>query len=327
MRWLVVLALAGCAGNLVVDPYAPARGGVIARGPGGVPDVRCAGPPATGPARGFRRWRDRVVASLGHADHRGFDLVAASTSPQVIAGKLAYGVLDKALAREQVELFACVVGAWEPIGTATTDADGRFARELEGTERLPVGLRDLYASVVADRTGVRFLAYVAPAGTRLVVSDIDGTLTSAESSFTKSVILGGDVAAQPGAAASLQAAREAGYQVVYLTARGDRFTDATRNWLGTHGFPRGPVRIASGLFVKPGAATVAFKQRVLRGLEGFAVVAGVGNRWSDVAAYEAAGVPAAHIFVKLPEYTKELGAALRSGAAVGFGAYGRLTLP
>ena len=324
----VVMALAcasGCAGNLKVDPYAPKVGGVIAATTAGsVPDVRCAGKPETGKKRGFHKLRHKIVTRFAYADHRGFDLIATSDDPQVLSGKLAYGVIDKKLDGEEVDLFACVAGAWQPVGTAKTDGSGKFALPLDGAARLPVGLRDIYGSVVADRTGFRFLAYVAPAEVKLVITDVDGTLTAHESSFAKAVIIGGKVKPHPGAAASLRAVTERGYQVVYVTARPDRFTDATRAWLGNNGFPRGPVRLADALWLKPGAATIAYKTRVLDGLNHFEVAAGVGNRTSDVRAYTAAGLAAGRIFVKLPEYRGELGASLRAGAAVGFGTYGTL---
>jgi phosphatidate phosphatase PAH1 len=321
---VTLVAAGACAGNLRVDPYAPATGGDIRAG--AVPDVRCAGAPATGQARGFRMLRHKLTASWARPNHRAYDLVATTADAQVLSGRLAYGLADKKLDREDIELFACIAGSWQLVGTTRTDDRGRFALELAAS-RLPVGLRDLYASVVADRSGVRFLAYVAPPASRLIVSDVDGTLTSSEASFVKAVVVGSTVEPHPGAAASLQAAVASGYQVVYLTARSDRFTDATRQWLGNHGFPRGPVRLAPGLIVKPGKATIAYKQRVLRALAGFELAAGVGNRRSDVAAYRAAGVPAERIFVKLPEYSSELGASLRGGAAVGFGTYGPLAVP
>ncbi|HEY5927378.1 MAG TPA: hypothetical protein VIV11_37095 [Kofleriaceae bacterium] len=330
MRSLLVVALAGfslvgCVGNMAVDPYAPKYGGEIAAGP--VPDVRCAGTPPTAKARGFRLWRHKLTAKLARPNHRGFDLIATTEQPQLLSGKLAYGVTDKKLDGEDVELFACVAGTWQQLGATRTDTRGHFVFAVPDPARLPVGLRDVYASVVADRSGVRFLAYVAPSDARLIVSDVDGTLTSSESSFVKAVIIGSYVKPHPGAAAALRETRDRGYQVVYLTARSDRFTDATRHWLGTHGFPRGPVRLAPSLIVMPGSATIAYKQRVLRGLARFDIVAGVGNRKSDVAAYGAVGVSADRIFVKLPEYGGELGTALRAGAAVGFGAYGLLAVP
>lgn len=321
--WLVAL-VGGCVGVMKPDPYAPAVGEVVA-GASGVPDVRCAGSPATGPARGFSSWRQRLTMRLARPDHRGVDMITTSTGEQIVRGKIAYGLLDKGLTNEPVELFACVTGIWQRIGTARTDRSGRFAYALHGMDRLPVGLRDLYASVIADRSGVRFLAYIAPAGSRVLVSDVDGTLTSSETAFIKGLV-GRRVEPHTNAAASLRAAAEAGYQIIYLTARGDRFTDETRHWLGTHGFPRGPMRLVPGLFVMPGSATVAYKQRTLAELAGFTIAAGVGNRASDIAAYAGAGVPPERIFVKLPEYSGELAKSLTSGAALGFGAYSRLPL-
>jgi len=328
--WVVALVgcVAACAGNLKVDPYAPKMGGVIAPAiAGAVPDVRCAGQPATGHKRGFHTLRHKIVTRFAYADHRGFDLIATTDGPQVLSGKLAYGVIDKRLDGEEVELFACVAGTWQPVGTAKTDGHGKFALPLEGALRLPVGLRDIYGSVVADRSGFRFLAYVAPSDARLVISDVDGTLTASESAFAKSMILGSNVKPQAGAADSLAALTARGYQVVYVTARPDRFTDATRAWLAANGFPRGPVRLADALWLKPGAATVAYKVSALGAFKGFEIAAGVGNRNSDVTAYTSAGVAANRIFVKLPEYKGELGPALRAGAAVGFGTYGALAVP
>lgn len=322
---LVLATMASCAGVMKPDPYAPAIGDITA-GASGVPDVRCAGAPATGPALGFSRLRDRIALRFARPDHRGVDLIATTDDTQILRGKVGYGMTDKSLGNAAVDLYACVAGAWQPIGTAHTRSDGRFAYALAGADRLPPGLRDMYMSVRADRSGARFLAYVAPANTRLVVTDVDGTLTGSESSFIKAVFYGASVSAQPGAAEALRAAAASGAQVVYVTARGDRFTDETRYWLGTHGFPRGPLRLAPSLMVKPGAATVAYKRSVLKSLDGFSIAAGVGNRASDVSAYTDAGVPASRIFVKTPEYRGELSKALRSGAAVGFGAYSRIPL-
>src|SRR5262245_42151089 len=130
--WVLSLVLVGCAGNLHVDPYAPASGGVIEAG--AVPDVRCSGAPATGPARGFRSWRKKLVTKLARPDHRGYDLIAATDEPHVLAGKLAYGVIDKSLEHEDVELFACIAGQWHAVGRTRSDDNGRFALELAPTQ-------------------------------------------------------------------------------------------------------------------------------------------------------------------------------------------------
>ena len=321
----LVMGMTGCAAlHMKPDPYAPAVGS-IAPGVSGVPDVRCAGKPETGPATGFHSVGNTVMMRFASPDHRGVDMISTSDGPQVLSGKLAYGIMDKDLEGELIELFACMGGSWQRAGRAVTNGDGRFSLALHGADRLPAGLRDLYASVVADRSGARFLAYVAPRGTRVIVTDIDGTLTSNETAFIGGIV-GRSVGVHENAAIALRAAAEAGYQIVYITARGDRFTDDTRWWLGVNNFPRGPLRLAPDLITMPGAATAAYKKRVLGDLEGFKIAAGIGNRNSDVTAYTAAGIPASRIFIKLPEYRGELATSLTGGAAVGFGSYMPLPL-
>jgi hypothetical protein len=291
-----------------------------------VPEVRCAGAPATEPAAGFRHLSSELL-SVGTAYHRGIDLVTtASAEVQVIAGVASYTIADSALEDEDVELFACRQGAWARLGVARTDEEGQFALALTGTDRLPIGVRDLHLSVVGDRTAARFLGLVGFDDTALVVTDVDGTLTAAENEFATSVILGGEVGVQPDAAAALATAVERGYTVVYLTARGSQFTGATRAWLDANGFPGGPLRLSPSFLTLPGGDTVAYKTATLAALAdaGLALAAGIGNRASDVDAYRTAGVRADRIFIKLPEYGDELAEPLADGKAIGFATYAEL---
>jgi len=322
MRWLTVF-LIGCAYGNTVRPYQPREvGAVTSKTAGGLLDERCFDPPAQLP-RGIRHWRNRHMWTVMDPAHRGFDLIAAEGEPQVLRGKLAHSIFDKAIEDEDVTLFACVDHDWQRLGTARSDRDGRFELGVH----LPVGMRDVYAAA-PDGDDFRFLAYVAPRGMAMVVSDIDGTLTHGEGAFGKQLVFGSDVHAQPAAAASLRAATEAGYQIVYLSGRGDRFTDATRRWLDEQGFPRGPLRLGRPMLVMPGAATVEYKWTVVTALrQWFAVAAGVGNRASDVAAYRMAGLPAQRTFVVLPEFLRELRSDLEGRRAVGFTHYAPLPLP
>ncbi len=292
-----------------------------------MPDVRCADSPDAGKPGSFRHFTSRLVAGLGDPKHRGFDLVAsASSATQTLEGWISYTVVDKALEDEDVDLFACRAGAWRKVGTARTDDEGHFALALSGDGRLPVAMRDLFVSVVGDRTGVGFLGYVAPAGTPLVVSDVDGTLTSSENAFLETVALGGEPGAQPGAAQAFAAATAGGKQLVYVTARGNQFTTATRSWLDDKGFPRGPVRLSPSFVTLPGGDTVEFKTQTIAALSaaGLALSAGVGNRATDVAAYASTKIGADRIFVELPEFTSELQPLLDAHQAIGFTSYGDL---
>jgi hypothetical protein len=319
MRTIWVLAsvvvpgvLVGCvaeAGPIGADPAEGGGFDVGTAGAGAVPDVRCAGSPDAGATGGFRHFTSRLIADLGDPKHRGFDLVAsAGTATQALEGWISYTVVDKALEDEDVDVFACRAGAWRKLGTARTDDEGHFAFALSGDSRLPIGMRDLFVSVVGDRTGAGFLAYVAPADTPVVVSDVDGTLTSSENAFLETVALGGEPGAQPGAAQAFAAVAAAGKQLVYVTARGNQFTSATRRWLDDHGFPRGPVRLSPSFVTLPGGDTVEFKTGAISALSaaGLTLSAGVGNRATDVAVYASTRIAADRIFVELPEFTGEL---------------------
>lgn len=294
---------------------------------GAVPDVRCTGSPDAGKPGSFRHFTSRLIAGLGDPKHRGFDLVAsAGAATQALEGWISYTVVDKALEDEDVDVFACRTGAWRKVGTARTDDEGHFALALSGDGRLPVGMRDLFVSVVGDRTGAAFLGHVAPAGTPVVVSDVDGTLTSSENAFAETVVLGGEPGVQPGAAQAFAAVAATGKQLVYVTARGNQFTAATRRWLGDNGFPRGPVRLSPSFVTLPGGDTVEFKTGAIAALSaaGLALSAGVGNRATDVAAYASTRIATDRIFVELPEFASELQPLLDARKAVGFTRYADL---
>jgi len=339
MIWLVSAVVVGCVPS-VGPGVEPGEGSPIGADPaevdpgahpskpgGTVPDIRCAEAPDAGEAGSFHHGKNVLISLLGDPRHRGLDLMAsAGAAGQTLEGWISYTLVDKALEDEDVEVFACSAGRWQRIGTARTDDEGHFTLGLLGDAQLPIGMRDLFVSVVGDRTGARFLGYVAPTGTPLVVSDVDGTLTSSENEFLETVVLGGVPGVRAGAARALGAAAAAGRQVVYVTARGNQYTGCTRDWLDANGFPRGPVRLSPSFLTLPGGDTIDYKVRTLAALSGvgFALSAGVGNRASDVTAYATAGVDAARIFVELPEFGDELQPLVDAGHAVGFSSYDEL---
>jgi hypothetical protein len=291
-----------------------------------VPDVQCSGAPDAGPAGSFNHVSSEIISALGDPKHRGFDLVApASADPQFIQGWIAYTIADKALEDENVDLFACIGGAWQAIGSATTDDEGSFSLTLTGASTLPIGMRDMYVSVTGDRTGTNFLAYVAPDGSPLLASDVDGTLTSSEDAFAETIVLGIEPDAQPGAATAYAGAQALGYQPIYITARGNEYTADTRQWLSDKGFPRGPVRLSPSFITLPGGDTIDYKTSTITALEaGLDVAIGVGNRDSDITAYTNSDVAPDRIFILLPEFQSECQADLDAGKAIGFTAYSDL---
>ncbi len=315
MRCLLLLVslLGGCALNAGSAP-----GARQPRASAGISSAACERPPEAADGN-FRRTRNRVFASLGQPRHRGIDLIAVEgDANQTLGGKLAYTAADKDLVGEDVELFVCLERAWQSQGTTRTGRSGRF--ELALRAQLPAGMHDVYAHVPGDGSGVRFLAYIARADEQVIVTDVDGTITESENAIFNTVLFGDDIGHRHGAPAALASS---GHKVVYVTARGDQFTEVTRRWLQAHGFPPGPVRLARAQITPPGKQTVAFKLAALRELR-VPVAAAVGNKQSDIDAYTRAGVAASRIFIKLPEFAGEVGDAIASNRAVGFREYGTL---
>jgi phosphatidate phosphatase PAH1 len=325
LQMLALSTLFACAvetGSPGADPIVPPDVNV---GTGAVQDIRCAGVPDAGPTVEWRNLRSHLIEDYGESHHRGIDLIATTDdASQAITGRITYGGTDKDLEDENVSLFGCFDATWRSIGAARTDGDGRFSLALSGDARLPVGMRDLYVSVDGDRTGAAFLAYVAPAGTPMVASDMDGTLTASENEYPKALAFGGDVAVQADAPATLMSAAVRGVGVVYISARGDRFTQDTRDWLVAKGFPRGPLILPSSIITLPGGDTIEFKTSALAKVAAFDLLAGIGNRATDIAAYAAAGLPSDRIFIKLPEFTDELAADLAAAKATSFIEYDAL---
>lgn len=311
---LFVAILAGSASAETVKPVQPAK--PVAS------DTRCTAPPAI-KAAGFRHRRSKWIAKTGSANHRGIDLIASADDPkQHIAGKLAHGKFDKDIEDEHAQVFACIDNAWKSLGVYVTDDDGRFSLTLSGRSRLPVGMRDMYIASLGDGSGSYFAAFVAPRGTKLVVTDVDGTISWSENSIIKSVIdRDHDIKPRPNAPRALS---QVPYPIVYTTARGDVLLPMTRKWLERHGFPRGLVRVSKGLFAKPGSSAITYKSSTLRALT-VPIAAGIGNRKSDITAYTSIGLTGKQIFIHLPEYEKEVKQDIAAGKATGFADY--LQLP
>lgn len=320
LQILTLSTLASCTVDYeATEPMLPPDVNV---GTASVPDVRCTGTPDAGPATDWRHTASSLISEYGESHHRGMDLIATNgDATQTFTGKITYGGTDKDLEDEDVDVFACIDRAWARVGTARTNDDGRFSLALSGDARLPAGMRDMYLSVRGDRSGAAFLALVAPAGSRMIVSDIDGTLTASENAYPIALATGGDVAAQPDAPAALMSAAVRGVIVVYISTRGDRFTQDTRNFFAAKGFPRGPIHLPASIITIPGEDTVEFKTAAIADLASFDLIAGVGNRATDVAAYRNNGLPANRIFIKLPEFTEEVAAELDAGNATGFDSY------
>jgi hypothetical protein len=266
----------------------------------------------------FRHISSRMRAGGTEAWHRSQGVLVRAGHEVWVEARFGYGLGDNRLGDEDVDVYLrrADTGRWQLLGsTRTADhshpvqrADGSMSNEkglvafrVPGGEQLPVGLHAIRFVVRGDRTVADSGIAVIGANARVAVSDVDGTLTEYEHAFGRSIFgLAHVPAPHPGAAPLLRSLAEQGYTIIYMTARPDFFSQATRQWLSANGFPPGLVRTLEGShFGMGGPDGVTYKSNTLNQLArvlGHPVDIGFGNTITDVRAYEAGGIPAMHRF-------------------------------
>ncbi|MFM2480891.1 hypothetical protein [Celerinatantimonas sp. YJH-8] len=129
--------------------------------------------------------------------------------------------------------------------------------------------------------------FVAPKDGKIVVFDIDGTLTPTPMKIWS---------VRAGAAKAVQHYVDQGYQVTYLSARIPMFQAGIPNWLHRNGFPDGYIFVPKSWHESRNPTP--FKVRILKQLmiEGWVIGAAYGDSSTDFAAYIDAGIPQADIF-------------------------------
>lgn len=191
---------------------------------------------------------------------------------------------------EWVSFWAEGDAGWEAMGRQQTDDEGRYAFSAAFSAGPP---RLTYTILEGDGSCAAHYSFLLPSGTKVIVTDIDGTLTSSDDELFAQISDGNyDPKQNQSASALMGAWAKKGYQPVYLTARPHIFRSETRSWLAQHDFPEGPVITANQLVFGDSARTYkrTWVSRVATDL-GWKITAAYGNADSDIDAYEEAGIP------------------------------------
>jgi phosphatidate phosphatase PAH1 len=194
---------------------------------------------------------------------------------------------------------------WEKLGTAITTSDGqhpetegaddsggRIYYQLAPAQQLGPGRHRVRFVVAGDGTATDLFIEVVPAGTRLAVFDVDGTLTTSETAEFGALLTGKIPAAEPDAARVVTALAARGYRPYYLTARPEWLTGRTREFLAEGGFPPGILETTTGGSGAVGADAGIFKKAALARIsaKGLAPGFGLGNSETDASAYAGANI-------------------------------------
>lgn len=260
-------------------------------------------PPDPGPKRSWNHTTSGIWAALGGANHRGRDMFYVPGETQWILGKFAYGVSDKDIKGEDVDIYLqrdCA-GSWTKLATVKTSEDGDNAT-VEGVEdkggqifyaipkahELGLGRHRIHLVVAGDLTTADMIVEVVPRGTPIFVSDVDGTLTTKENEEFGAMLTGATPESNPDSPAALSLLAAKGYRPMYMTAR-PAFLDArTREFVRHHNYPMGIVHTTLTFTGATGNTAVEYKTQELAMLAGKGLVPtfGFGNKDSDATAYE-----------------------------------------
>lgn len=262
--------------------------------------------PDLGAKRGFRHVGSKVAA-IQFANHRGRDMFYNPGDDVWVMAKFAYGLVDKDLEDEDIDIYldrGC--GAdWEYVDTTRTsdgkqnptvegvaDSGGRVFFKVPQELKLAPGRHRFELVVAGDLSHTSVYVDIVPRGEPIVVSDVDGTLTSSENAEFGALLRGSIPETHDGAPDVLQALADKGYRVMYLTARPEYLLGRTRAFLETHGFPPGIVHTTLTMTGTTGDGARAFKTAELQaiGKRGLIPSWGFGNRDSDAQTYTAIGI-------------------------------------
>ena len=146
--------------------------------------------------------------------------------------------------------------------------------------------------VKGDLTSTEVFVDIVPSGTPIIVTDVDGTLTTTENEEFTALLTGSLPNANPDSAEVLTALAEKGYRVFYMTARPEFLGRRTREFLDANGYPLGLVHTTLSFTGATGQAAADYKTDELAVLAGRGLVPSwaFGNTATDAEAYVNANI-------------------------------------
>ncbi len=240
--------------------------------------------------------------------------------PQWVMAKFSYGTLDDDIKGEFVDVYVLrdCGESWEFLGTQTTtkdgehgtvegvdDTGGRIYFEIPPEKALGLGRHRVHLVVKGDLSTTELFINVVPVGAPVIVSDIDGTLTTYETEEFVALAAGSLPAMQKDAAKLFNIFASKGYTPFYMTARPEWLVARTRAFFEQYGFPAGIVHTTLTKSGALGSEAATYKTNELAMLagKGIAPKYAFGNTASDAAAYYNANIDPAEqrVFIQFDD--------------------------
>jgi phosphatidate phosphatase PAH1 len=250
--------------------------------------------------RGFRHWGNNWLTWLYRPWHMVHDAIVPVGTSATVVGKFDYdAVLHKDLEDENIKVYITGTGmaGWQYLGRYRTNSDGKISVNAGAR---PVGEYRVRMVVEGDLSHADGYLSVVEPGRQAVLFDIDGTLTTNDFEAAADYLGIKTASTYSYATETVQAYKDRGYQVIYLTGAPYWVTRDRREWFDRiglqdyhyHSNPYG------GGPIPPD--TQGYKTDYLNYLladVGLDIVRAYGNADTDIAAYAAAGLPKAETWI------------------------------
>lgn len=241
--------------------------------------------------RSFRNFGNTILAGLYVPYHMVYDTIVKSGSNATMVGKFDYdAVFHKDLEGEYIHvyIYGTAMSGWTYVGRYTTNGDGKITANL-GVRA--TGDYIVRMVVEGDLSSADGYLTVADPGRQTVLFDVDGTLTTND--FEALADYAGIKIADAYyyASETVNAYRNKGYQVVYLTGRPYWNTKDTREWFPSKGMKSWHYHPHTDYL---GANVQGYKTdyiNYLRNTVGLDIIRAYGNATTDIGAYAAGGIP------------------------------------
>ena len=273
------------------------------KGSPGVTEPRTDDAPCQRPTVPRQAWRHThlgtLLSGVDSAEHAADDVIIPAGTAATVAGRFTYTALHKDLEREEiVTMLADRAGcAITRLAASLTNGEGRTEAT---TPPLPAGQYPYFMLVPGDGSSADGMIWAINPGTKAVIFDIDGTLTTSDSELFED-LLGGNADMFPNANAVVQRWADAGYLIIYATGRPNFLRNHTRRWLNRYKFAPGALFTVDRLReTRPTASGVGtFKEALIARLQaaGVKIERAYGNAGTDACAYLRNGIDPSQVFM------------------------------
>ena len=250
--------------------------------------------------RGFRKFRNTLLSWFYEPFHMVHDAIVREGQYATLVGKFDYDIVfHKDMEYEYVHTYIYGTGysQWQYLGRYKTNSDGKIYVSVPPQQEGDYVVKMVVEGDLSSATG--YLTVVQP-GRETVLFDIDGTLTLNDFEAVGEYFGVDNADTYHYAVDTVQAYKDKGYQIVFLTGRPYWVAKSTRGWFDYVGLHPWHLRMNADSDNLLDFQTQEYKTdyiNYLRNTVGLNIIRAYGNASTDIAAYADGGIAKAETYI------------------------------